>query len=260
MCGPGVPSPAGERRAALRAQTWVVTTMTGSEARTYWKALVDNATRLVADAHLLLGAGSAGRATALTVLAQEELGKALWIYEEFSTPWSEGDDTARAVDRLKVDGRRHVQKYLEAMVFGAELATFWGDYSAFAPLENESWDEQSERLRQQSLRQEREAEQAARDANMDKQRGFYVDRDDTGKIWTPTDEAPEPVEGSLRTAAQVIEMLLIKDHSRMKLEASTPYDSTREQQGRLLPISHPEDWAAASPEFRRAASGVDPEQ
>lgn len=45
-------------------------------------------------------------------------------------------------------------------------------------------------------------------------------------------------------------MLLIKDHSRMKLEADTPYDSTHAQQHRLLPISHPEDWAAASQEFR----------
>lgn len=45
-------------------------------------------------------------------------------------------------------------------------------------------------------------------------------------------------------------MLLIKDHSRMKLEADTPYDSTHAQQHRLLPISHLEDWAAASQEFR----------
>lgn len=45
-------------------------------------------------------------------------------------------------------------------------------------------------------------------------------------------------------------MLLIKDHSRMKHEARTPYDSTHEQQHRLLPISHPEDWAETSQEFR----------
>ncbi|CAM4047956.1 hypothetical protein [Helcobacillus massiliensis] len=44
-------------------------------------------------------------------------------------------------------------------------------------------------------------------------------------------------------------MLLIKDHSRMKLEATTPYDSTHEQEHRILPISHPEDWAAAQ-DFR----------
>lgn len=58
------------------------------------------------------------------------------------------------------------------------------------------------------------------------------------------------IDADLHTAAQVVEMLLIKDHSRMKLEATTPYDSTHEQQHRLLPISHPEDWATASQEFR----------
>jgi hypothetical protein len=46
-------------------------------------------------------------------------------------------------------------------------------------------------------------------------------------------------------------MLLIKDHTRMKHEAVTEYDGTRAQQSRLLPISHPEDWAAASKDFRR---------
>lgn len=51
-------------------------------------------------------------------------------------------------------------------------------------------------------------------------------------------------------------MLLIKDHSRMKLEAATPYDSTHQQQQHgLLPISHPEDWAAASQEFRDYFTG-----
>ncbi|MFE9374814.1 hypothetical protein ACFYM2_34285 [Streptomyces sp. NPDC006711] len=49
----------------------------------------------------------------------------------------------------------------------------------------------------------------------------------------------------------MIEMLLINDHTRMKA-AATPYDSTHAQQFRLLPVSHPEDWAAA------AQSSVDP--
>ncbi|MEV6909318.1 AbiV family abortive infection protein [Amycolatopsis sp. NPDC051071] len=39
------------------------------------KALMDNASALVADAHTLLAAGSYGRARSLRVLAQEELGK-----------------------------------------------------------------------------------------------------------------------------------------------------------------------------------------
>lgn len=37
----------------------------------------------------------------------------------------------------------------------------------------------------------------------------------------------------------------------MKFDAETPYDSTNRQQHRLLPISHPEEWNAASKEFKK---------
>ena len=84
--------------------------MKPAEARDFWKALVGNASSLIADAHILLGTQSLGRARSLMVLAQEELGKALWIYDEFQTAWSTGDETSREVNRLKVDGRSHVQK------------------------------------------------------------------------------------------------------------------------------------------------------
>ncbi|MBO3752783.1 AbiV family abortive infection protein [Streptosporangiaceae bacterium NEAU-GS5] len=47
-----------------------MTTMTPQDARTFWKALMDNASAVIADADVLLSAGSFGRARALTVLAQ----------------------------------------------------------------------------------------------------------------------------------------------------------------------------------------------
>jgi AbiV family abortive infection protein len=87
-------------------------TMAGPEAREFWKALMDNASCLVADARLLLEAGSFGRARSLTILAQEELGKALWIHDEFEAAWSCGLQDARTVERLREHGRRHIQKYL----------------------------------------------------------------------------------------------------------------------------------------------------
>ncbi|QSE77688.1 AbiV family abortive infection protein [Rhodococcus koreensis] len=37
------------------------------EARVFWKALMDNASSLIADAHVLLAAGSYGRSRSLTV-------------------------------------------------------------------------------------------------------------------------------------------------------------------------------------------------
>jgi AbiV family abortive infection protein len=220
--------------------------MSPIEARTFWKALMDNASSLISDAHVLLGAKSYGRARSLTVLAQEELGKALWIYAEFERAWSEGDEASRAVNALKKHGRSHTKKYLEAIVFGDELASFWGDYGAMRDRrrEGETWEEAWKR-------QQEQAEVAALEANLSKQRGFYVDRDDGGAVLSPTSIELGGTAEDLKTAAQVVEMLLIRDHSRMKTEAVTPYDSTHDQQFRLLPISHPEDWIAASDEFKR---------
>lgn len=216
-------------------------------ARTFWKALMDNAAGLIADAHVLLECRSYGRARSLTILAQEELGKALWIYETFEQSWSAGADQAREVPRLTTDGRRHNVKYMEAFVFGQELASFWGDYESLEVPEDESqegWDAFFAKKRS-------DAEMAGEQANQEKMAGFYVDLDSSSKgVLSPADVSAGTIADDLQTAAQVIEMLLIKDHSRMKLEATTPYDSTHEQQHRLLPISHPEDWAEASEEFR----------
>jgi AbiV family abortive infection protein len=228
-----------------------MSTMSPSQAREFWKALVDNASSLIADADVLLGAASFGRARSLTVLAQEELGKALWIYDTFQAAWSEGNETPQVVDALNEHGRNHTKKYLEAFVFGDELATFWGDHVALLGirLEGESWEDAW-------ARRELEAQDAAKRANLQKQSGFYVDRDGSGKVHSPADIEAGSNSNDLRLAAQVVEMLLIKDHSRMKIEAKTPYDSTHEQQFRLLPISHPEDWAAASEEFKSGEGRV----
>lgn len=183
----------------------------------------------------------------ITVLAQEELGKALWIYDTFAKAWNTAAVEQYKVDRLAKHGRDHVQKYLEAFVFGDELAASWGDYSSL------DHRQQGESLEDSRKRRRGEAEAAARDANVAKQRGFYVDRDHRGVISSPTVVAMGTNEEDLQVAAQVVEMLLIRDHSRMKLDADTDYDSTHAQQFRLLPISHPDDWAAASEDFRSGA-------
>ncbi|MFE9967158.1 AbiV family abortive infection protein [Streptomyces sp. NPDC005525] len=95
---------------------------------------------------------------------------------------------------------------------------------------------------------EKEAEITAREANLAKQRGFYVDRDNDGAVHSPPAIPAGTTADDLRTAAQVIEMLLISDHSRMKSNTDVPYDSTHQQQFRLLPVSHPEGWGGTDPE------------
>ncbi|MEU6646196.1 AbiV family abortive infection protein [Saccharomonospora sp. NPDC046836] len=107
--------------------------MSPSAAREFWKALMDNASALIADAYALLAVDSYGRARSLSVLAQEELGKILWIYEAFSTSWNRGDDTPRVVDELAQHGRSHMKKYLEAAIFGDELAEYGGT-TAVSPI------------------------------------------------------------------------------------------------------------------------------
>ncbi len=82
------------------------------------------------------------------------------------------------------------------------------------------------------------------------QNGFYVDLDDQSRICLHR-RLNLVVAADLQLAAQTIEMLLIKDHTRMKHETVAAYDGTHAQQFRLLRISHLEDWAGASDQFRR---------
>lgn len=217
-----------------------MTDMSPGQAREFWKALMDNASSLITDARTLLHARSYGRAHSLTVLAQEELGKALWIYEAFQEDWIRGTHQPKTVNALAQDGKSHMRKYLEAVVFGDELAEFWGEYSA-VPATGGSYEEW-EKARKELLE---EAETAARRANLAKQRGFYVDQDEDDTILSPTAIPAGTTADDLQAAARVIEMLLINDHTRMK-SAAAPYDSTHDQQIRLMPVAHPEEWAAAT--------------
>lgn len=61
-------------------------------AQWFWKALPGDASGLIVDARILLEHSSYGTAPSLTVLAEEELGKAVWIYGTFKQTWSDGTD------------------------------------------------------------------------------------------------------------------------------------------------------------------------
>jgi AbiV family abortive infection protein len=54
--------------------------LTPAAARVLWLALLENAARLTVDADALF---PSPRAQALVVLAQEEVGKAVWVYKAF---------------------------------------------------------------------------------------------------------------------------------------------------------------------------------
>ncbi|MFB8762724.1 hypothetical protein [Nocardiopsis alba] len=57
--------------------------------------------------------------------------------------------------------------------------------------------------------------------------GFHVDLYKGGDtVRSPAGLDAGTTAEELRTAAQVVEMLLIKEDSRMRLDATTPYDGT----------------------------------
>lgn len=217
--------------------------LTPSQARAYWRALLDNASQLIADARMLWDAGSFGRARALTVLAEEELGKATGVYDRFSPRWS--DRSVEPVELPTLSARDHLAKFRAAFEFGRELETFWGDDYPEPP---DNWD-------RWQAEQKAEAEAAARAANAEKQLGFYVDLTD-GVVTSPADFDEPGVAGPLVRASRVIEMMLIQDHSRMKFDTPDDYDDTGELQWRVMPTSHPEEYDdfVASIERARAAS------
>lgn len=221
-----------------------------STARRYWRALVDNASRLVEDADTLLRAGSVGRARSLTVLAEEELGKALAVYETFAAGWSAGETGTR--DLPDAAARDHLAKYLAAFEFGRELEHFWGGgYEGDYP-EDDDWEGWFAKRRA-------EARAAAHAANAQKQRGFYVDLDG-GTVQTPADLDGGDVAAPLQRAAQVIEMMLITDHTRMQDGPPELFDATHEQQVRLLGVAHPDEFADFIDRVRARQAEADGEQ
>ncbi|WP_084100702.1 AbiV family abortive infection protein [Demequina sp. NBRC 110051] len=211
-----------------------MTSMTPSQAREYFRALLTNAGELIQDADTLLEQRPA-RARALVVLAQEELGKAVWVKSAFADAWTEGLTEPRTVDALKSKGTAHLAKYIEGSEYGADLDIFWGDFSDIpGPDEGEDW-------RDYLDRRNREVGERARAANEAKKRGLYVDFKD-GETLAPDNLDTAMVAGELRDVAGAIEMMLIEDHVRMK-NGGGEYDSTHETQRLLLPYAHPEMWA-----------------
>ncbi len=152
-----------------------MTTLTPEVARAFWRALVDNAAGLIVDAHTLYPTSPA-RAQALVVLAQEELGKSKWIFDACWERWESGSDEPVNVPRLRDHGRSHIEKFATADEASDVIRFFW----TVPPDEKSdeivtiSEDEGSEIYRR-----------FAREADADKQNGFYVDLRRDGTLSVP---------------------------------------------------------------------------
>jgi len=209
-------------------------------ARHYWRALVENAISLIEDATCLADKSPA-RARSLLILAHEEIGKAKKLYGRVSRAWSKGQEVVTLDARFISLTRKHDLKIAASIEADEELDPFWGAYVAYEDFDMEfddleTWF-QSKKLDLQRKDLDRKAQ--ARALNLQKQAGFYVDR--VGRsITTPTTAAVEvgDVRWALTRAAQVVEMLLISDHTRMQDLPVGLRDSTMNLQQRVSPYSH----------------------
>lgn len=216
-----------------------VETISAEAARTWWKALMTNACGLIEDAAMLAQKESYGRATSLVVLSMEELAKARWLYEaakyQWNKPlglWRRPPEVAGLVEvpeQLRSTQVQHAVKLQTAERFASGLAGFWNE----------------DRRREYYFPEDLETfEKSAKQRNLDKQAGFYVDRVRDAVPRSPLDIGPDGIAEMVQHAAQVLEMHLIEDHTRQQ---DTPYpsliDSSQDLHTDILALAYPEEFA-----------------
>ena len=205
--------------------------MSAENARRFWRALMANTVALIEDADTLLTKKSAGRSRSLLILAQEELARAQAVYDDASPIWDQGGGTVTLTPptgskaHLSVS-RDHREKISATDDYARNLGPFWGDYNA--------WEDGAT------------AEPARVPAEVDtqKQAGFYVASAPGagGRFGTPLDIDAEPIAAELVRVAQLAEMSLIADHTRMK-HGPADYDSAQDLHWAVMPYAHPEEFA-----------------
>jgi AbiV family abortive infection protein len=213
-------------------------TITADLARRWWKSLMANTVALVEDASLLASHDSFGRAQALIVLAMEEVAKARWLYEAAELEWTAplglyGLEPRSAGDVVVPEGlsstrRPHVEKLQVAEQFASGLAGFW------------SLDRRMEYYERPDLET---FITTAKQRNLDKQAGLYVDRDGE-TITSPLAITADAIADAIRHTAKVVQMHLIEDHTRQQDAPDVSMiDSAEDLHLAVMPYSDPELFA-----------------
>lgn len=191
--------------------------MTPVAARALWTALLDNAARIVVEADMLY---PSPRAQSLVVLAQEEVGKAVWVFKAFWSAWNAGDQTPSEVPELRQHARRHIPKLMEATDFwtamidvpdGTGANSSSTGFSSSGPVEVEVVREYAPEFLvayHQKLAQE---------GNQAKQKGFYVDLDDDGTFTVPNEIDRPLLRCQIWEAADMVQWCLDEDAMRASL-------------------------------------------
>jgi len=194
--------------------------MTPTAARAFWLALLDNAARIVVEADALF---PSPRAQSLVVLAQEEVGKAVWVYKTFWSAWNDGDETPSEVPELRKQGLRHIAKLMEATDFVTALVEVPGSPE---PVEIELVRTHAPEVLVAYL------EGMAQADNQAKKKGFYVDLEEDGSFTVPHEIDRPHLRSQIWEAAQMVKTLLDEDSLRASV-AGQPVPGTKEVEARL---------------------------
>lgn len=195
--------------------------MTPTAARAFWLALLDNGARIIIEADALF---PSPRAQSLVVLAQEEVGKAVWVYKAFWNAWNDGDETLREVPELRKQGLHHLAKLIEATDFMTALVEV-PEFSE--PVEIELVKTHAPDVLDAYLKG------LAQEDNEAKKRGFYVDLRADGSFTAPHEIDRPLLRLQIWQAADMIQWFLVEDHLRASLTGKKPVSPTEDVEALL---------------------------
>lgn len=198
-------------------------TMTPTAARAFWLALLDNASRVVVEADALF---PSPRAQSLVVLAQEEVGKAAWVYKTFWGTWNGRDETPKEVPELRKQARSHIAKLMEATDFSTALVEV---PDSPEPVEIELAKLHAPEALVAHLTD------VAHEANESKKKGFYVDLEEDGTFTVPHETDRPLLRFQIWQAADMIEWCLTEDRLRASVVGERP-PPTKEVTARLRAV------------------------
>ncbi|MFU8946178.1 AbiV family abortive infection protein [Mycetocola zhadangensis] len=198
--------------------------LTPTAARAFWLALLDNAARITIEADALF---PSPRAQSLVVLAQEEVGKAVWVYKSFWNAWNDGDETPHEVPELRKQRFDHLAKLIEATDYSTALVEVPGSPE---PVEIELVKTLAPDVLDAYL------EGLAQEDNEAKKRGFYVDLRADGSFTVPHEIDRPLLRFQIWQAADMIKWFLTEDHLRASLTGKpiSPTDEVAALLGAVL--------------------------
>jgi len=198
--------------------------LTPTAARALWVALLENAARIVVDADALF---PSPRAQSLIVLAQEEVGKASWVYRAFWNAWSIGGETTLEVPELRKGAVNHLAKLIEAADRATVLVEIPGEPNS---IEVELAKAHAPEFLAAYFKK------LAQEDNTAKQHGFYVDLQPDGSFTLPHATERPLLRAQIWETADMINWFLTEDHLLASMGGHWPISPTEEIEALLAAV------------------------